>query len=68
MAPRPVLIIHSANDNLFPVEHAWTMYEATRGAKDIWIIDGLPHTNPIEQNEAEYKHRVLNFLDGLFAK
>lgn len=68
MTPRPVLIIHSEADNIFPVDHAWAMYEAARGAKDIWIIDDLPHINPIEQHEVEYKQRVLNFLDGLLAR
>lgn len=66
MTPRPVLIIHGADDNVFPVNHARTMYEAARGAKDIWIIEGLPHINPIEGHEEEYRQRVLNFLEDLF--
>jgi fermentation-respiration switch protein FrsA (DUF1100 family) len=63
MSPRPVLIIHSDADNLFPLYHAQQMYEAARGPKDIWIVHGLPHVNAIEGNKEEYEKRVVAFFD-----
>lgn len=66
MKPRPLLIIHSSDDNVFPIDHARTMYEAASGVKDIWIIEGLPHINPIAGHEEEYEQRVLNFFEREF--
>lgn len=66
MSPRPVLIIHSADDAMFPLRHARQMYEAAQGPKELWVVSGLPHVNPIAGNEEEYKKRVIAFLDGAF--
>jgi dipeptidyl aminopeptidase/acylaminoacyl peptidase len=66
MSPRPVLIIHSDADNLFPLHHAEQMYEAAQSPKDLWVVHGLPHVNAIEGNEAEYKERVIAFFDEVF--
>jgi dipeptidyl aminopeptidase/acylaminoacyl peptidase len=67
MRPRPVLVIHSADDNLFPLHHAQQMYEAANEPKDIWIVSGLPHINPITGYEAEYKDKIVAFFDAAFA-
>ena len=41
MAARPVMIIHGEKDQLFPVSHAYEMYEASQEPKELWIIEGL---------------------------
>lgn len=66
MPPRPVFIIHSDSDNLFPLHHAQFMYEAANGPKDMWVVEGLPHINPITGNEAEYKQKIIAFFDAAF--
>lgn len=66
MPSRSVFIIHSDSDNLFPVSHAQEMYNATSGTKDLWIVKGLPHINPISGNEVAYKERILTFFDEAF--
>ncbi len=69
MPPRPVLIIHSADDGLFPLHHAQEMYEAAQEPKELWIIDRVGgHVNPIGGHEAEYQERILKFFDKAFAQ
>jgi fermentation-respiration switch protein FrsA (DUF1100 family) len=67
MWPRPILIIHGSDDDLFPVSHAYKMYEAAQEPKDIWIIEGLKHDYPIKYKEA-YQKRVLGFFEKAFAQ
>jgi fermentation-respiration switch protein FrsA (DUF1100 family) len=68
MSARPVFIIHSADDDLFPSRYAQEMYAAARGPKELWIIDRAGgHINPITGHEAEYKERLLNFFETAFA-
>jgi dipeptidyl aminopeptidase/acylaminoacyl peptidase len=66
--PRPVMIIHGADDPIFPLHHAQTMYAAAHGAKELWIVAGLGHGNPAfgPERAAEYKARVLPFLERAF--
>jgi dipeptidyl aminopeptidase/acylaminoacyl peptidase len=68
MPARPVLIIHSVDDNLFPPHHAEEMYQAARGTKELWLVPGLPHVNPIDGHQAEYKEKVLTFFENAFAR
>lgn len=69
MPARPVFIIHSADDDLFPSRYAQEMYAAARGPKELWIIDQAGgHVNPIAGHEAEYKERLLNFFESAFAQ
>jgi fermentation-respiration switch protein FrsA (DUF1100 family) len=62
MAPRPVLIIHTTDDHLFPVSHATKMYEAAQEPKELWIIEGLGHEDPAVTNESEYRARIIPFF------
>jgi fermentation-respiration switch protein FrsA (DUF1100 family) len=68
MSPRPVLIIHSADDTLFPIHHAEQMYQAAPEPKEIWIVSGLPHVNPISRNEAAYRAKILTFFEAAFSR
>ncbi len=65
MSPRPILIIHGKEDDLFPVSHAYKMYEAAKPPKDLWIIEGLKHEYPLDY-KTEYQKQVLNFFADAF--
>jgi dipeptidyl aminopeptidase/acylaminoacyl peptidase len=67
MKPRPVMIIHGEEDQLFPVSHAYEMYEAAQEPKELWIIKGLTHDYPIKQRN-EYQKRVLAFFEKAFGQ
>ena len=63
MSPRPVLIIHGADDTLFPVQHAYRMYAAAQAPKTLWVVHGVLHVNPIAGHEDEYKEKILAFFE-----
>jgi dipeptidyl aminopeptidase/acylaminoacyl peptidase len=68
MTPRPVLIIHSVDDNLFPLHHAETMFQAAQEPKKLWTVTGLGHVNPMVQHEEAYRDEILTFFADAFAR
>ncbi len=68
LSPRAVLIIHGANDALFPPYHAQKMYESAQDPKALWIIEGLGHQNPVKGREAMYREWVVSFFETTFAE
>ncbi len=68
MSPRPVLIIHSVDDNLFPLQHAETMFQAAQEPKKLWTVTGLGHVNPMAGHEAAYRDEILTFFANAFAR
>ena len=67
LSPRPVLIIHGTDDRLFPFYHAQRMYDAAREPKELWLIEGLGHANPVTGREAEYREHVVTFFERAFS-
>ncbi len=65
--PRPVLIIHGTHDNLFPLYHAQNMYSAAKEPKELWVIKGLGHRDPVQGHEEEYATRVILFFEDAFS-
>jgi pimeloyl-ACP methyl ester carboxylesterase len=43
IAPTPVVIVHGTDDRLFPLDHAWRLYEAAGEPKRLLIGDGFGH-------------------------
>lgn len=68
MQPRPLLIIHGQNDQLFPPDHAQRLYAAAHEPKTLWIIDTLGHDNPALNQGAIYQQRLLTFFESAFAE
>lgn len=66
LQPRAVMIIHGSQDQLFPVRHAQEMYDSAREPKELWIIEGMGHANPVIGREAEFKARVVPFFERAF--
>ena len=68
IAPRPVLFIHSADDQnvTTPLADAQAMFAAAGQPKDMWIAPRGGHAGAFGANREEYVHRVLAFLDGAF--
>jgi fermentation-respiration switch protein FrsA (DUF1100 family) len=63
LAPRPLLLIHSAADTIVPVGDAYRLYEAAGEGKELWIIDGVPHCCGYFADRAGYCARLLAFFD-----
>lgn len=66
MPPRPVLIIHSADDPLFPPHHARALFAAAAEPKALLTVAGVGHVNPIFGDEATYRARLLDFFERAF--
>ncbi|MDX1520019.1 MAG: alpha/beta fold hydrolase [Anaerolineae bacterium] len=65
LSPRPVLIIHGQNDDLFPVHQAHKMYAAARQPKSLWVVEGLGHHYQLAQTP-EYQQRLRQFFAEAF--
>ena len=49
IAPRPLLLVHSRQDEVVPVSHAYRLYEKASEPKQIVILDGAEHK--LRQND-----------------
>jgi dipeptidyl aminopeptidase/acylaminoacyl peptidase len=70
-SPKPVLIIHGINDEMFPVRHAYQMFEAAGQPKTLYIIPNQSHGDPTQngrQTETEYRQQLLVFFTDAFAR
>jgi pimeloyl-ACP methyl ester carboxylesterase len=62
LAPRPLLIIHGAVDDLTDVEHAHRLYAAAHEPKELWIVPGTSHCGAYFADRALYVNRVADFF------
>ena len=67
ISPRPLLLIHSAEDDLIPVVNARTLYARAGEPKDLWVTARGDHAGgTFALYPDEYRRRVLAFWDGVF--
>jgi pimeloyl-ACP methyl ester carboxylesterase len=64
----PVLLICGTRDRQIPCRHARRIYEAARGARELWVVEGAGHAAALGYAPAEYEKRVVGFLTNSFAK
>jgi pimeloyl-ACP methyl ester carboxylesterase len=64
IAPRPVLLIHSADDDnaTTPLDGARRLFAAAGEPKQLWIAPRGGHVGAINAFPDEYRSRVLDFL------
>ncbi|MBS7287634.1 MAG: alpha/beta hydrolase [Candidatus Freyarchaeota archaeon] len=43
ISPKPLLIVHGENDEVFPVEEAYKLFRAAKQPKSILILRGVGH-------------------------
>src|SRR3977135_82125 len=43
LEPRPLFFIHGGADDITSVNHSRRLYDAYRGPREIWIVQGAPH-------------------------
>jgi uncharacterized protein len=67
IAPRPLLIIHGANDTLVPVVHAQQLYQAAGEPRQLWIVPEVEHCGGYFIDRPAYCRRVIAFLDQYLA-
>lgn len=59
----PVLLICDAQDEALPCRHSARIYAAARGPKQLWVAPNAFHTAALGYQPAEFRRRVLTFLD-----
>jgi alpha-beta hydrolase superfamily lysophospholipase len=66
IAPRPLLLIHSADDQnaTTPLADAERLFAAAGDPKDLWIAPRGGHAGAFGGQRDEYARRVLAFLDS----
>lgn len=63
ISPRPLLIIHGADDVQVPPAHSARLYAAAGEPKTFWLVPGAGHgLNTWEVAQAEYERRVIAFF------
>jgi alpha-beta hydrolase superfamily lysophospholipase len=62
--PFPILLICGTRDHRIPCRHSERIYNAARGPKQFWIVNGADHAAALGHAPAEYEHRVV----ALFAQ
>jgi uncharacterized protein len=60
----PLFLICDGADVVLPCRHAEKILEASIGRKELWRVPGALHTGALGIAPAEYRRRVLAFLDG----
>ena len=60
----PILLIHGGQDNYFPVEMAYEIYEAADCPKDLLIIQEATHGYAMFADYAQYWERIWKFTDA----
>ena len=63
IAPRPVFIIHGAQDESIPVAEARALDAAAGAPKELWIVPGAGHVAGVYVAEQQYAQRVTAFFE-----
>ena len=62
LEPRPLFFIHGGADAITSVNHSRRLYDAYRGSREIWIVQGAPHTGAYFADRPLYVERVAGFF------
>lgn len=62
LEPRPLFFIHGGADQICSVRHARELYDAYRGPREIWVVQGAPHVGAYFADRPLYVERVAGFF------
>jgi uncharacterized protein len=62
LEPRPLFFIHGGADEITSVRHSRLLYDAYRGPREIWVVQGAPHAGAYRADRALYVERVAGFF------
>jgi dipeptidyl aminopeptidase/acylaminoacyl peptidase len=62
LEPRPLFFIHGGDDRITNVNHSRRLYDAYRGPREIWIVQGAPHSGAYFADRPLYVERVAGFF------
>ncbi len=67
IAPRPILLIHSTDDQMVPVSNVYALKTAAPSA-EMWIVTGPEHARIYNADPAAYSQKVIDFFDRSLKK
>jgi pimeloyl-ACP methyl ester carboxylesterase len=67
IAPRPLFLIHGAQDGYIPAWHSRALYRAARAPKRLWLVDGADHCQAHHCAGPVYEREVLDFFRAALA-
>lgn len=62
LEPRPLFFIHGGADEVTSVRHSRMLYDAYRGPREIWVVQGAPHVGAYFADRPTYVERVAGFF------
>ena len=62
LEPRPLFFIHGGADAITNVNHSRRLYDAYRGPREIWIVQGAPHAGAYFADRSLYVERIAGFF------
>lgn len=62
--PVPLLFFHGEGDPVVPLHHGRRLFDAAAGPKEFVAVPGSGHTEALGARRAEFKDRLVAFLDG----
>lgn len=65
LTSRPMLLIHSVNDRIIPVQDSKDIFAVIHGPKELWVTQASGHVRSYGEFKAEYQRRVLSFLHAI---
>lgn len=63
LAKRPVMVIHSSEDDRLTTAHATALWHAAGGKDPLWLIHGAGHNEGWRRQQGLYEELVLAFLE-----
>lgn len=62
IAPRPILITHGEMDEIVPVRHAASLFQAADEPKELWLVPGAHHVGARDTDTDGYFTRIEQFF------
>jgi fermentation-respiration switch protein FrsA (DUF1100 family) len=62
IAPRPIMLTHGALDEIVPVRHVHTLFQAAEEPKELWVVPEAHHVGARDMDPEGYFQRVEGFL------
>ena len=64
ISPRPLLLIHSKDDQIVPFQHALDIWERAREPKEAWFPEEAGHCGAYFQDRPGYCQRITGFFNA----
>lgn len=68
VTPRPLLLIHGADDRFVPLANALALFAAARQPKELWIVPGCGHAAAWARFPDEYVERLDRFFSSALVR